>query len=72
LGNWKGQNPKLLTFGLQSAFQNWFLMSEEKVVIFERGSFELGVTKKLQPEALAMLKKMTVGSSGAQYLHKDI
>lgn len=57
---------------MQSAFQNWFLMSEEKVVIFERGSFELGVTKKLQPEALAMLKKMTVGSSGAQYLHKDI
>ena len=47
-------------------------MAKEKVVIFERGSFELGVTKKLNPLALELLNKMTVGSSGAQYLHKDI
>ena len=47
-------------------------MNSENVVIFERGSFQLGVTKKLDPVVLEMLRDMTVGSTGAQYLHKDI
>ena len=47
-------------------------MNSENVVIFERGSFQLGVTKKLDPLVLEMLRDMTVGSTGAQYLHKDI
>ena len=47
-------------------------MSKEKVVIFERGSFKLGVTTTIDPEAMDMLRNMTVGSHGAQYHHKNV
>lgn len=47
-------------------------MSKEKAVIFERGSFELGVTTTIDPEAMEMLRNMTVGSHGAQYHHKNV
>lgn len=47
-------------------------MNSEKAVIFEKGSFELGVTTKLDIEALDMLRNMTVGSHGTQYHHKNV
>ncbi|UTW65086.1 hypothetical protein KFE94_10380 [bacterium SCSIO 12643] len=47
-------------------------MENKKVEIFKRGSFELGVSTILEDRVLEMLRNMTVGSTGAQYLHKDI
>ena len=47
-------------------------MDTKKAVIFERGSFELGVTTTIDPEAMDMLRNMTVGSHGAQYHHKNV
>lgn len=47
-------------------------MKKEDVLIFERGSFQLGVTTKLDPEAMELLRNMTVGSHGAQYHHKNV
>lgn len=44
----------------------------EKVVMFQRGSFEAGVILKPTRQVMDMLHSMTVGSGGAQYLHKNI
>lgn len=46
--------------------------SPNKSILFERGSFEVGVTKEPNTQVMSLLKDMTVGSTGAQYLHKDI
>jgi len=46
-------------------------VSKDDVLIFERGSFKVGVTTKIQPEGKVMLRNMTVGSHGAQYHHKN-
>lgn len=47
-------------------------MNKDTAILFDRGSFQLSITKKVDIEALQMLRNMTVGSQGAQYLHKDI
>tara|TARA_R110002050_G_scaffold290260_1_gene443755 strand:- start:86514 stop:87650 length:1137 start_codon:yes stop_codon:yes gene_type:complete len=43
-----------------------------KAVVFERGSFEVGVVKKPTNQIIKLLTDMTVGSKGAQYLLKNI
>lgn len=45
---------------------------DQKIVLFQRGSFEAGVILDPTDEIMSMLNNMTVGSSGAQYLHKNI
>lgn len=50
-------------------------MSKEiknKAILFERGSFEVGVLKEPTTQILDLLTRMTVGSKGAQYLLKNI
>lgn len=47
-------------------------MTEGDVLIYERGSFKFGVTTVIEPEALNMLKSMTVGSGGMKYKHNNI
>ena len=52
-----------------------FLVEKEdknKAILFERGSFEIGVIKEPTSQILRLLKEMTVGSKGAQYLLKNI
>jgi hypothetical protein len=46
--------------------------SKNKAILFERGSFEVGVLKEPTPQILTLLTEMTVGSKGAQYLLKNI
>ena len=46
--------------------------SPKSAVLFERGSFEVGVVKEPNMQIMSLLNDMTVGSKGAQYLHKDI
>jgi len=41
-------------------------------ILFERGSFEVGVMKEPTNQVLDLLTSMTVGSKGAQYLLKNI
>ena len=43
-----------------------------KAILFERGSFEVGVMKEPTDQILKLLKEMTVGSVGTQYLLKNI
>lgn len=54
---------------------DFILVREENAstsILFQRGSFEVGVTKEPNKQVMSLLKDMTVGSKGAQYLHKDI
>lgn len=46
--------------------------NDKKVIMFQRGSTEAGVTKELNQETLELLDSMVVGSNGARYLHKNI
>ena len=46
--------------------------NKNKSVLFERGSFEVGVLKEPTTQILDLLTSMTVGSKGAQYLLKNI
>ena len=45
---------------------------KDKVILFERGSFEVGAIKEPTTQILRLLTSMTVGSKGAQYLLKNI
>jgi len=45
---------------------------KKKAILFERGSFEVGVLKEPTAEILHLLTEMTVGSKGSQYLLKNI
>lgn len=46
--------------------------SDRKVIMFQRGSIEAGVTLDLEDDILELLNNMIVGSNGARYLHKNI
>lgn len=45
---------------------------DERVIMFQRGSIEVGVCLQPDNEILELLNDMTVGSQGARYLHKNI
>jgi hypothetical protein len=46
--------------------------TENKVVLFERGSIEAGVSLDPNEGIMHLLHHMTVGTKGARYLHKNI